>query len=109
MVTIGWPALAQEGQSPFAPESATPSAATPAVLDEWIVASIRPDLQQTIREMMPTDLPVYMIDVTLEPQGGLGSVPSLSGHLSVEWDQPDRRTVGGATVSVVCEWFGRWN
>lgn len=85
MLTIGWPALAQEGRSPFAEESATPTAATPAVLDDWIMASIRPDLQQTIREMMPADLPVYTIDVTLEPQGEQGSVPSLSGHLSLEW------------------------
>ena len=77
------PVAARQGHSPWAPDSATP--ASQAVLDDWIAAAIRPELQETVAEIMPRNLPVYDIAVTLEPQAERGSVPTLTGHLDLTW------------------------
>jgi hypothetical protein len=45
----------------------------------------RPELQQTIAEVMPANLPVYDINVTLEPQAATGEVPSITGKLNLTW------------------------
>lgn len=85
------PVAAQQGHSPWAPESATP--ASEAVLDDWITAAIRPELRDTIAGIMPENLPVYDISVTLEPQAERGSVPSLTGHLNLAWTNQTGETI----------------
>ncbi len=85
------PITAQQGHSPWSPDSATP--ASEAVLDDWIAAAIRPELQGTIAEIMPANLPVYDISVTLEPQAERGAVPSLTGHLLLTWTNQTDETI----------------
>ena len=63
IVGLVLPSTAQEGHSPWARDGATPAAEQ--VLDDWIAAAIRPELQQTIAGIMPANLPVYDINVTL--------------------------------------------
>ena len=53
--------------------------------DAWIFDAIRPELRETVQDRMPANLPEYGITVTLEPQAESGSVPSLTGHLTLAY------------------------
>ena len=85
------PIAAQEGHSPWGPASATPAGMP--LQEEWITAAIRPELQQSIAEIMPANLPVYDIEVTLEPQAETGDVPSITGDLTLTWTNATGATV----------------
>ncbi len=83
-LALAAPVAAQQGHSPH--QGGEPPATASASYDEdWIMAAIQPELRDTIQQHMPANLPVYEIEVTLEPQAEQGSVPSISGHLTLTW------------------------
>src|SRR5680860_265519 len=47
------------------------------------MAAIRPEYRDAIRAAMPSDLSIYEISVTLEPQAERGDVPSLTGQVTL--------------------------
>ncbi|MDQ3443317.1 MAG: M1 family metallopeptidase [Chloroflexota bacterium] len=85
LATLGQPALGQQGHSP-ATHSATPATgADNSNAEDWVMAAIRPELQESIRAAMPANLPVYEMSATLEPQAETGDVPTLTGHLKLTY------------------------
>jgi hypothetical protein len=84
LLALATPVAAQQGHSPH--QGGEPAATPSASYDEdWIMAAIQPELRETIQQHMPENLPIYDIDVTLEPQAEAGSVPSITGHLTLTW------------------------
>lgn len=86
LVALVNPAMAQQGHTPPGGYGATPtSESDDAYADDWVMAAIRPELRDSIRNAMPADLPIYEIAVTLEPQADTGDVPTLTGHLKLTY------------------------
>jgi hypothetical protein len=84
LFALSTPVAAQQGHSPH--QGGEPSATPQSSYDEdWIMAAIQPELRETVQQHMPENLATYDIEVTLEPQGEGGSVPSISGHLALTW------------------------
>ncbi len=80
-----YPAVAQQGHAP-GDLSTTPAAAEDDRYgEEWVLAAIRPELRESVREAMPANLPVYELSATLEPQAETGDVPTLTGSLKLTY------------------------
>ena len=102
LIAVAWavavaPAHGQRTPSPNG------HAATPAVTsgdqrytEAWVLDAIRPELRDQIVAQMPEDLSSYRMDITLEPQGEAGDVPSITGHLALSYTN----TTGAALDSL---------
>jgi len=85
LATLGHPALGQQGHAPDT-HAATPTiGADDPYGEDWVMAAIRPELQDSIRAAMPANLPVYELSATLEPQAEAGDVPTVNGHLRLTY------------------------
>lgn len=82
LLALATPVSAQQGHSPH--QGSEPPATT-SYDEDWIMAAIQPGLRDTVQQHMPGNLPIYNIEVTLEPQAEQGSVPSITGHLTLTW------------------------
>lgn len=84
LLALAAPVAAQQGHSPH--QGGEPAATPDTSYDQdWIMAPIQPELRETVQQLMPDNLPVYEIEVALEAQAEQGSVPSITGHLTLTW------------------------